>query len=89
MDVGVDKLGVTVVRVVRPQRLVLHSVGVVGEAWRVLEELVTRQVGGGLPEGVRGEALRGPGGGVGLVPLSDDLLLPVRVSSPEMTSRSD
>ena len=82
VDVGVDKLGVPVVRVVRPQRLVLDPVGVVGEAGRVLEQLVAGQVGGGLPEGVRGQRLRGPGRGVGLVPFSDDLLLPVRVSPP-------
>jgi len=82
VDVGVDKLGVAVVRVVRPQRLVLDTVGVVGEARRVLEQLVAGQVGGGLPEGVRGQRLRGPGRGVGLVPFSDDLLLPVRVSPP-------
>ena len=87
VDVGVDKLGVAVVRVVRPQRLVLHPVGVVGEAGRVLEELVTGQVGGGLPEWVRGQRFRGPGRGVGLVPFSDDLLLPVRVSPPEGEGR--
>ena len=82
MNVRVDKLGVSVVRVVRPQWLVLHSVRVVGQAGRVLEELVAGQVGG-LTEGVGGEGLRGPGGGIGLVPLSDDLLLPALVTSTE------
>ena len=82
MNIRVDKLWVSVVRVVRPQGLVLHSVRVVGEGWRVLEELVAGQVGG-LTEGVGGEGLGGPGGGVGLVPLSDDLLLPALVTSTE------
>ena len=82
MNIRVDKLWVSVVRVVRPQGLVLHSVRVVGEAGRVLEELVAGQVGG-LTEGVGGEGLRGPGGGVGLVPLSDYLLLPALVTSTE------
>ena len=82
MNIWVDKLWVSVVRVVRPQRFVLHSVRVVGEAWRVLEELVAGQVGG-LTEGVGREGLRRTGGGIGLVPFSDDFLLPVRVSSSE------
>ena len=82
MNVRVDKLGVSVVRVVRPQRLVLHSVRVVGEAGRVLEELVAGQVGR-LTEGVGGEALRGPGGGIGLVPFSDYFLLSALVTSTE------
>ena len=56
MNVRVDKLGVSVVRVVCPQGLVLHSVRVVGQAGRVLEELVAGQVGG-LTEGVGGEGL--------------------------------
>ena len=56
MDIRVDKLWVSVVRVVRPQWLVLHSVRVVGQAGRVLEELVAGQVGG-LTEGVGGEGL--------------------------------
>ena len=82
MNVRVDKLGVSVVRVVRPQRLVLHSVRVVGEAGRVLEELVAGQVGG-LTEGGGGEGLRGAGGGVGLVPFSDYFLLSALVTSTE------
>ena len=45
MNIWVDKLWVSVVRVVRPQGLVLHSVRVVGEGRRVLEELVAGQVG--------------------------------------------
>ena len=56
MNIRVDKLWVSVVRVVRPQGLVLHSVRVVGQAGRVLEELVAGQVGG-LTEGVGGEGL--------------------------------
>ena len=82
MNVRVDKLGVSVVRVVRPQWLVLHPVRVVGEAGRVLEELVAGQVGG-LTEGVGGEGLRGAGGGIGLVPFSDYFLLPSLVTSTE------
>ena len=45
VNIWVDKLWVSVVRVVRPQGLVLHSVRVVGEGRRVLEELVAGQVG--------------------------------------------
>ena len=83
VDVGVDKLGVSVVRVVRPQRLVLHSVRIVSEGGGVLEQLVARQIRGRLTQRVGGQRLRCPGGGVGLVPFSDDFLLPVRVSSSE------
>ena len=48
----------------------------------MLEELVAGQVGG-LTEGVGGEALRGPGGGIGLVPFSDYFLLSALVTSTE------
>ena len=82
VNIRVDKLWVSVVRVVRPQRFVLHSVRVVGEARRVLEELVAGQVGG-LTEGVGREGLRGAGGGIGLVPFSDYFLLSALVTSTE------